>query len=55
MASCVKFGYLVRTLWGTSEFRLVDHDFLVGEGRDEIRQRHVEEAETSLREPRPPR
>ena len=55
MASCVILGNLVTAFQGTSEFRSGNHALLVGEGRDEIRQRHVEEAETSLREPRPPR
>ena len=45
-------GHLVAALHGRDEFRSGDHDLLMGEGREEIRRRHAEEAETSLREAR---
>ena len=49
-ASCVITGHLAMALHGTKDFRSVNHALLMGEGREEIRQRHTEEAETSLGE-----
>ena len=49
-ASCVITGHLVAALRGTAEFWLGYHDLLIGEVRDEIRQRHAEDTETALGE-----
>ena len=49
-ASCVIPGHLVAALHGTAEFRSGNHAPLMGEGRENIRWRHGEEAENDLRE-----
>ena len=41
-------GHLVVALHGTVEFRSVNNTLLVEEGREDIRRRHAEEAETVL-------
>ena len=43
-------GHLVTALCGTTKFRSGDHALLMGQGKVEIKQRHAEEADTSLRE-----
>ena len=48
MVSCVITGRLVAALRRTADFRLVYHALLMGEGREEIRWRHVEAEETTL-------
>ena len=47
-ASCVITRHLVTALHGATEFRSGGHELLMGEGRDEIRQRHAEDADTAL-------
>ena len=47
-ASCMITGKLVAALCRTVKFRSDDHELLMGEGRDEIWQRHDEEAQTAL-------
>ena len=51
-ASCVIPGHLVAALHGTAEFRSGNHALLMGKGREDIRRRHAEEAETALGEVR---
>ena len=46
--SCIITGHLVAELQGTAEFRSGDHALLMGEGREEIRQRHAEAEDTAL-------
>ena len=48
MASCMIMGHVVAVLCGKTEFRSGNHALLMGKGREEIRQRHEKEAETSL-------
>ena len=50
MASCVIMVYLIAGLRGTAKFRSRNHALLMGKGREEIRRRHMEEAETTLGE-----
>ena len=50
--SCMITGHLVTALCGTAEFRSGNHALLMGEGREEIRQRHAEEADNTLGEAR---
>ena len=49
-ASYVITGYLVAALFQNAYFWSGDHALLMGEGRDEIRRRHAEDAETALGE-----
>ena len=51
-ASCVITGHLIVALGRTAEFRSGDHAPLMGEGREDIQQRHIKAAETDLREAR---
>ena len=46
-ASYVITGHLVAAFHGTAEFRSRDHAPLMREGREEIRRRHAEAAETA--------
>ena len=48
MASYMIMGHVVAVLGGKTEFRSGNHALLMGKGREEIRQRHEKEAETSL-------
>ena len=47
-ASCVIKRHLVPELHMTAEFRSVDHDLLMVDGRDKICWQHAEDAETAL-------
>ena len=47
---CVITGHLVAALRRTAEFRLGYHDLLMGEGTEDIRQRHAKAVETDLGE-----
>ena len=47
-ASCVINGHIVPALQRTAEFRSVDHDLLMVDGRDKICWQHAEDAETAL-------
>ena len=49
-AFCVIRGHFVAALRGMAKFRSWDHDLLMGEVNEEIRQKHVEAAETALGE-----
>ena len=51
-SSCIIIGHLAAELRGTSKFGSGDHSLLMGEGREEIRMRHEEAAETALGEAR---
>ena len=48
MDSCVITGHLFAALLRTAEFWSGDHALLVGEGRDDIFQRHAAAAEMAL-------
>ena len=47
-ASYVITGHIVTALHGTAEFRSGNHSLLMGEGREDIQWRYLEESETSL-------
>ena len=49
-ASFIITVHLVAALCGTDEFRSGDHALLMGEGREEIRQKHAKAAKTALGE-----
>ena len=51
-ASCFVTEHLTAVLCGTAEFWSGDYALFRGEGRDEIRRRHAEDAETELGEAR---
>ena len=51
-ASCVITGHLVAAIYETDEFWLDNNALLMGEEREEIRQRHAEEVDTALGEAR---
>ena len=51
-ASCIINRHLIAALRGTDEFRSGNHALLMGKGRDDIRRKNAEEAETALGEAR---